>query len=120
MDHICLALPLLPGKSAEARTFLQQLDASRRMEFDASERRIGITKELWYLAKLPSGDHLIAYMESKDFGSALQGFVGSKDSFDMWFKAQMQNVTGVDLNNPPADLAPAEMLSHYDVVSMDV
>jgi hypothetical protein len=120
MDHICLALPLLPGKSAEARTFLQQLDASRRMEFDASERRIGITKELWYLAKLPSGDHLIAYMESKDFGSALQGFVGSKDSFDMWFKAQMQNVTGVDLNNPPADLAPAEMLSHYDAVSMDV
>jgi hypothetical protein len=38
----------------------------------------------------------------------------------MWFKAQMQSVTGVDLNNPPADLAPAEMLSHYDVRSMPV
>ena len=120
MDHICLAMPLLPGKSAEARTFLQQLDSSRRSDFDASERRIGITKELWYLAKLPSGDHLIAYMESEDFSSALQGFVGSRDSFDMWFKAQMQAVTGVDLNNPPADMAPAELLSHYEVASVGV
>ena len=57
MDHVCLALPVLPGKATDARTFLQQLDGSRRAEFDASERRIGITKELWYLASLPSGDH---------------------------------------------------------------
>jgi hypothetical protein len=120
MDHVCLAMPLLPGKTAEARAFLQQLDGSRRAEFDASERRIGITNELWYLAALPSGDHLIAYMESRNFGSALQGFVGSRDVFDMWFKAQMQAITGVDLNNPPADLAPAELLSHYDVGSVAV
>jgi hypothetical protein len=120
MDHICLALPLLPGKSAEARTFMQQLDGSRRAEFDASERRIGIGKELWYLAALAAGDHLIAYMESDDFGRALQGFVGSRDPFDMWFKAQMQSITGVDLNNPPADLAPAELLSHYDAASVGV
>jgi hypothetical protein len=120
MDHICLAMPLLPGKTADARAFLQQLDGSRRSEFDASERRIGISRELWYLAKLPSGDHLVAYMESGNFGNALQGFVGSRDPFDMWFKAQMQQVTGVDLNNPPADLAPAELLSHYDAASVGV
>jgi hypothetical protein len=120
MDHICLAMPVLPGKTDQARAFIQQLDRSRRAEFDASERRIGITKELWYLARLPSGDHLIGYMESIDFGSALQGFVGSRDPFDLWFKAQMHAVTGVDLNNPPADLAPAELLSHYDVASVVV
>jgi hypothetical protein len=120
MDHICMALPVLPGKTAEARTFLQQLDGPRRSEFDASERRIGITKELWYLAKLASADHLIAYMEAADFGAALQGFVASRDPFDMWFKAQMQTVTGVDLNNPPADMAPAELVSHYDVTAMGV
>ena len=120
MDHICLAMPVLPGKTAEARTFMQQLDGSRRAEFDASERRIGIAKELWYLAKLPSGDHLIGYMESKDFGRALASFVGSRESCDLWFKAQMQAVTGGDLNKPPADMAPAELLSHYDVASVGV
>ncbi len=61
MDHICMALPVVTGKSDDARTFLQQLDTTRREEFDRSEQQIGITKELWYLAKLPSGYHLIVY-----------------------------------------------------------
>jgi hypothetical protein len=28
----------------------------------------------------------------------------------------MASVTGVDLNNPPADLKPAELVSHYQQV----
>jgi hypothetical protein len=54
-------------------------------------------------------------MESADFGRALQMFVASRDPFDMWFKAQMLSVTGLDLNNPPADMQPAELLSHYEM-----
>lgn len=113
MDHICLAMPVLAGKSEDARAFMRQLDSTRRAEFDASERRLGISKELWYLAKLPAGDHLIGYMEAADFNRALTAFVASRDSFDMWFKSQMLAVTGLDLNNPPADMAPPELLSHY-------
>jgi hypothetical protein len=120
MDHICMALPLLNGKTAAARTFLQQLDTTRRAEFDRSEQRIGISKELWYLARLPSGDHLIGYIESADFNRALSSFVGSRDPFDLWFKEEMLNVTGVDLNNPPADLAPAELLSYYQATTAAV
>jgi hypothetical protein len=115
MDHICLALPVVAGKTADARAFIRQLDGSRRAEYDASERRIGITRELWYLATLPSGDQLIGYMESADFGRALSMFVASRDPFDMWFKANMLTVTGLDLNNPPADMQPAELLSHYEM-----
>ena len=117
MDHICLALPVLPGKTAAARAFLQQLDGPRHTDFDRSERRIGITKELWFLAPLPSGEQLIVYMESPDFGRALQMFVGSRDPFDVWFKEQMLAATGVDLNNPPADMKPAELLSRYQAAS---
>lgn len=120
MDHICLALPVLPGKTADARTFMHQLDSSRRAEFDASERRIGITKELWYLAKLASGDHLIGYMESVDFNRAFQLFVGSKDPFDLWFKAQMLAATGLDLNNPPSNMTQPELLSHYEAAPVSV
>ena len=120
MDHICLALPIVNGQTAAARTFLKQLDTTRRAEFDESERRIGITKELWYLAALPSGDHLVAYMEAPDFGHALASFVGSRDPFDLWFKEEMRGVTGVDLNHPPADMAPAELLSHYEAEAAQV
>jgi hypothetical protein len=118
MDHICLAIPVLPGKTDDARRFMQQLDGSRRTEFDASERRIGISKELWYLARLASGDVLIGYLESRNFGSALNAFVGSRDAFDLWFKEQMRGVTGFDLNNPPADMQPCELLSHYELTAV--
>src|SRR3981189_1596035 len=113
MDHGCFGLPVLPGKTPDPRTFMHQLDGSRRAEFDASERRIGITKELWFLAQLPSGDHLIGYMEAARFDRALQALVSSRDPFDMWFKAQMLAATGLDLNNPPANMTPPELLSHY-------
>jgi hypothetical protein len=119
MDHICLALPLLPNKTDQARSFLRQLDGGRRQDFDRSERRIGITKELWYLATLPSGDHLIGYMEAVDFNRALEAFVGSRDAFDMWFKAEMLAVTGLDLNNPPP-MQPPELLTHYEAASASV
>ena len=118
MDHVCLVLPVLPGKSDQARVFMRELDGPRKREFDASERRIGISKELWYLAKLPAGDQLIAYIESRDFGGAVGQFSASRDAFDMWFKQQVADVTGVDMNNLPADFAPPELLSHYDVTEM--
>jgi hypothetical protein len=118
MDHICLALPVLAGKAPQARTFMKQLDESRREEYDRSERRIGITKELWFLAQLPAGDQLIGYMESADFQRALTMFVASRDAFDLWFKEQMLAVTGFDLNNPPANMQPPELLTHYQVGSL--
>jgi hypothetical protein len=120
MDHICLALPVLAGRTAAARAFMKQLDGARRAEFDTSERRIGVTKELWFLAALPSGDHLIVYMESADFNRALQMFVSSRDPFDLWFKEQMRAATDLDLNNPPPGMQPAELLSHYEVATVQL
>ena len=113
MDHVCLAMPVLPGQSEAARAFFKQLDTNRRTEFDAS-------KELWYLAKLPAGDHVIGYMESNDFNRAFQSFVASRDPFDLWFKQQTLAVTGLDLNNPPANMAPPELLSHYQAEAAHV
>ena len=118
MDHICLAFPVLAGKTAVARVFLRELDGPRKSDFDRSERRIGITKELWYLAALPAGDHMIGYMESPDFNRALTAFVQSRDEFDLWFKQRFAEATGVDLNNPPPDFKPPELLSHYDAQQM--
>jgi len=83
MDHIGMAIAVLPGKTETARRFFNQLDTDKRAEFDRSERRIGITKELWYLAKLPAGEHLIGYMEAADFNAAFQAFIASRDPFDL-------------------------------------
>jgi hypothetical protein len=113
MDHVCVAFPVLAGQSGAARTFMNQLDAERRAEYDQSERRIGITKEVWFLAALPSGDHLVGYMESHDFQSAFGQFAASKQPFDAWFKQQFLAVTGFDFEHPPANMQMPELLSFY-------
>ena len=117
MDQICLALPILPNKTDAARDFMRELEGERNAEYDRSERRIGIPKEAWFLASLPGGDQLIAYMESPDFNRALQLFVESRDDFDQWFKSRLADATGFDLNNMPPDTKLPELLSSYQVQS---
>jgi hypothetical protein len=113
MDRICLVLPMLPGKTEDAREFQRELDGPRKPEYAASERNIGIDKEVWFIASTPSGDQLVAYMESPDFNKALGMFVQSRDEFDMWFKERLANATGVDLNDPPPMTLP-EVVSTYE------
>ena len=112
MDQICLVVPVLPGRSDDARDFMRELEQSRKADYDRSERRIGIEKEVWYLASAPGGDVLVAYMESPDFQRALGMFVESQDDFDLWFKRRLAEATGLDLNDPPEVSLP-ELLSAY-------
>jgi len=113
MDRVCLILPIQPGKTEDAREFQRELDGPRKPEYAASERNIGIDKEVWFIASTPSGDQLVAYMESPDFNKALGMFVQSRDDFDMWFKERLANATGVDLNDPPPMTLP-EVVSTYE------
>lgn len=113
MDQVCFALPITPGRTGDVRDFMAALEGSRKGDYAASERRIGIVKESWFLQEGPSGDLLVAYMESPDFAKALASFGQSTDEFDVWFKQRMAEVTGVDLNQPlPGPLS--EQLSSYE------
>jgi hypothetical protein len=112
MDQICLVVPIRPGKTADARDFMRELEEQRKPDYDRSERRIGITKEAWYLAHTPGGDQFVAFMETPDFGQALSLLSGSHDEFDLWFKRRLADSTGLDLNTPPSGPLP-ELLSSY-------
>ena len=46
MNQICLVIPVMPGKSDDARDFMRELEQERKADYDQSERRIGITKEV--------------------------------------------------------------------------
>ena len=112
MDQICLVVPVQSGKSEDAREFMDELEQSRMAEYAASEERIGITKEVWFLAGTQGGESLVGYIEADDFGEALLRFSGSQDDFDLWFKRRLADSTGVDLNDPPEMTLP-ELLSSY-------
>jgi hypothetical protein len=113
MDYIGFALPILPGQAPAARAFQQELMEVRGADYAASERAIGITKELWFVQATPNGDLFVAYMESADFGRALALFAQSREPFDVWFKERLAAVTGVDLNEPPPGPL-SELVSHYE------
>jgi hypothetical protein len=101
MDQICLVVPIMAGKTEDARDFMRELEEQRKPVYDRSERRIGITKELRHLAHTPGGDQFVAHMESPNFNRALSLFSGSQDEFDLWFKRRLADATGLDLNTPP-------------------
>jgi hypothetical protein len=105
-------VPILPGRTADARDFMRELESDRNADYQHSEQRIGITKEAWYLARTPAGDQLVAYMESPDFAQALLAFSQSQDQFDQWFKQRLADATGLDLNAPPTAPLP-KLLSSY-------
>jgi hypothetical protein len=106
-------LPVLAGKTEAAHSFFGELETQRKSTFAASEQRINIAKESWYLQQTPQGDLLLVYIESPDFANALKSFSRSQDEFDKWFKQRIAEVTGVDLNNPPPGPL-SEQLSSYE------
>jgi hypothetical protein len=114
VDHVCLVFPILPGKTGDARDFQRDLDTTRKPDYARSEQRIGVTREYWYLASLPSGDHLVAYFDVADANQMFATFVQSRDDFDMWFKRRLNDVTGIDFNKPPADMKLPELVSTYE------
>jgi hypothetical protein len=113
MDHTCLVIPVKAGKEEALHAFYRELESSRKDEYDLSEQRLGITKEIAFGAKTDEGTFAVIYIESEDFQTAFGRFVESKDDFDLWFKEHVLDISGVDLNNPPEMELP-ELLSVYE------
>jgi hypothetical protein len=112
MDYTCLVVPVLSGKTDALRAFYAEVDGARKDQFAESERRLGISKEIAWLAQADGGDVAVIYIESENFESAFGQFVKSREEFDLWFKERVLDVSGLDLNNPPEMDLP-EMLSFY-------
>ena len=113
MEYALFALPILEGKSEAAHAFLAELENTRKADYAASEQRLAITKEVWAIQSTPMGDLFVVFFQAPDIPGAVGQFVGSRDAFDMWFKDQVKDTTGVDLNVlPPGPLS--DVLSVYE------
>jgi hypothetical protein len=113
MEYALFALPIQADQSDAARDFIRELGIDRKAEYDASEQRLGITKEVWALQQTPMGELFVVFFQSPDIGASVSQFVGSQDEFDQWFKQRVRTTTGVDLNVPPPGPL-SEILSVYE------
>jgi hypothetical protein len=94
MNQTLFTLPILSGKTEQARTFLRALAGERKDEFAACEQRLGVTKEVWAIQQSPHGDMLICYFAAPDTGQVGAAFTTSREEFDLWFNAQLAEITG--------------------------
>ena len=91
-------VPLLPGKTEAARAFASTIMNERRSEFDNAQTTV--TKENWYLQETPHGDFMIVVYTSPDPEKVHAALAVSEEPFDVWFREQILDITGIDISTP--------------------
>jgi hypothetical protein len=110
MQCIAFSAPLLPGKTETDRRAMASVQGERKLEYESSRERHGITREAVWLQQTPAGDVVVVYLEADDLQAAFAGLGSSQDPFDRWFRDVVKECHGMDLTQgfPP----PEQMLDY--------
>jgi uncharacterized protein DUF6176 len=116
MPMTAVAFPILPGKTAEWRSWMKELNGARYEEFKDSRQRAGV-HERTFLQSTPMGDLVIVTLEGEDPGQAFAKMVSADDAFTKWFLDRAKAVHGVDMTVPPT-APPSELVADSDRVAV--
>jgi hypothetical protein len=108
----CGALPLLPGKTEEARRLARELSGARADEWAASCERLGVSCGEWFFQQSPEIDLLIVWFEAADPAAVFVGLAASDEPFDVWFRQAAAEVTGLTLGELGARPLPQKVLDY--------
>ncbi len=111
-----VAFPIPPGKTAEWRDFVAELNGARYAEFAASRRRVGI-HERTFLQSTPMGDLVIVTTEGEDPARSFSQLATATDAFTIWFLERVKAIHGVDLAAPITG-EPSELVADSERVSV--
>jgi hypothetical protein len=112
MALMAVAFPIAPGKTAEWRSFMAEINGPRYAEFAESRRRAGV-RERTFLQPTPMGDLVIVTLEGDDPGRSFGQMASATDPFTRWFVDRVKAIHGVDLT-APAPGAPSELVVDTD------
>jgi len=101
-------VPVLPGKTEAARGFAGKLMSEKRAELDSAQ--VTVTKESWFLQETPHGDFIIVYYHAPNLDAVHSALAASTEPFDVWFREQVLDITGIDISTPPESL-PTQILN---------
>jgi hypothetical protein len=97
MAAMGFVLPVLPGKKAQWVEFHEALSGSRRSEWEACLRRIGVARHSVHLQETPQGEMVVVYVEADDLPRAFGELGTSQGAFEVWFRQQALETEGIDL-----------------------
>jgi hypothetical protein len=109
MGAFNVVFPILPGKEEAARAWIREIQGPRKDGFDAMQRRSEIARETLTLQTTPMGSFMLVWFDGdveKAFGEVAAG----QDEFTVWHRAQLRDVTGLDLSQPDEGPPPELLL----------
>jgi hypothetical protein len=112
VEQLCLALPVQPGKMQALKEFVQTITESRWAEYEEAQKRYRVQKAIWCLQSSPHGDQFLAYNEGEDLARLFSEFAVSTNHFDVWFRQNLLEITGVDLSKFEPSRLPALLLKY--------
>src|SRR5713101_5329184 len=121
MPGIVLTFPIVAGKVEAWRRFCQEMSGSRSVMYEASRRRLAITRERLALVETPFGSAATTTLESPDIGRVLTELITSNLPFDCWYREQVEELYGVTLARyeqfavPARAIQPQELLFEWSV-----
>ena len=101
--------PCLPGKEAAIKSFASECLGPRRADFDKMQATGGTSRETWSLQQTPMGAFVVVWFEG-DPEQAFGELAADQGDFALWFKAQVKDISGVDLGAPSDDPLPETVL----------
>jgi hypothetical protein len=110
MTKIVRAFPLLPGREGDLQDFIDSMN-SRADEAAAFFSKYGVRSETWHTQPTPNGTLVIVTTEMED-ESVLPDYARSDGPFERWFKDQVKQVSGIDLDETPKG-APSREAYHW-------
>jgi hypothetical protein len=97
MSGIVLTFPILSGKIEAWRRFCQELSGFRRLPYEASRQRMGITRERLALVETTYGAMAVTTLEAPDVAHALGQIISSEIPFDVWYRERLLILHGINL-----------------------
>ena len=97
--------PIQAGKEEDARAFAAEASGARRAGFETQLVQGGITRETWALQETPMGSFMLVWFEG-DVERAFTNLATDDSEFTIWFRAQVLDVTGIDMAAPPPGPLP--------------
>jgi hypothetical protein len=101
--------PVLPGKEIAFKAFAAECAGPRAAGFAEMQATAGTTRETWSLQQTPMGAFVVVWFEG-DPERAFGELAADQGAFATWFKAQVLEISGVDLGAPSDDPMPETVL----------
>lgn len=92
----------------QLQSFVNALNGERKSESDSFYRSYEVSHESWHIQDTPSGPWVICLTIVDNPTDAAPRYAKSTGEFESWFKSQVMQVTGINLNveplGPPTEL----------------